>query len=106
MNPAETHEGAFYLYIGNIYYLNHLCVPKSSQITNQILREFHDTLFCGHLGFNKAYNKVKSSFFWPGMNNDICNYGCERLDCQKVKAEQRKMDGVMEPLDIPSQKWE
>ena len=40
------------------------------------------------------------------MKHDNCSYVCECLDCQKVKVEQRKMAGVMEPLDIPSQKWE
>ena len=34
VNPMKMHKGTFHLYRGNLYYL---CVPKSSQFTNQIL---------------------------------------------------------------------
>ena len=40
------------------------------------------------------------------MKHGIGNYVCECLDYQKVEVEQRNMAGVVEPLDIPFQKWE
>lgn len=105
-NPTEIHNGTFHLYKGDLFYLNRLCVPKNGNLKVQILQECHDAPFSGHLGFNKTYNKIKHSFFWPGMKGDIRNYVRECLQCQQVKVEQQKRAGQMEPLDIPSQKWE
>ena len=105
-NLREMYEGKFHLNKGNLYYHDHLCVPANSSLKQQILWECHNTPFSGHVGYNKTYSEIKSSFYWPNMKNDVRNYVRECFQCQQVKVEQKRMPGEMQPLDVPYKKWE
>ena len=83
-----------------------MCVSANSSLKSSILWECHNTPFSGHPGLNKTYEKVKSSFFWPKMKDDVKRYVRECLQCQQVKIENKRMPGDLQPLDIPLQKWE
>ena len=60
----------------------------------------------GHLGFLKTYHRVKKDFFWDGLKSDIQKFVAECLVCQKNKVETIKTPGLLQPLSIPSQRWE
>ncbi|MCO5548854.1 hypothetical protein L7F22_002316 [Adiantum nelumboides] len=100
------YENRYHLYKGNLYYYDRLCIPANSAFKSQILHECYNSPFSGHPGLNKTYEKIKSTFFWPGMKLDAKNYVRECFQCQQVKIEHKRMPGDLQPLDIPLQKWE
>ena len=105
-HPGEMYENKFHVYKGDLYCFNRLCIPQKSPLKAKILWECHNTPFSGHPGSNKTYEKVKSSYFWPKMQQDVKAYVSECLQCQQVKIEHKRKPGELQPLDIPLQKWE
>jgi hypothetical protein len=78
---------------------------KQSNLKSTILFELHATPTAGHSGFTKTYDRVKSSFFWDGMKQDICNFVAECEVCQCNKGEIVKSPGTLQPLLIPPAIW-
>jgi hypothetical protein len=70
-----------------------------------VLSELHATPTTGHLGFTKTYDRVKRSFFWDGMKQDICKFVTECEVCQCNKGEIVKSPGTLQPLPIPPTIW-
>ena len=70
-----------------------------------VLSELHATPTMGHSGFTKTYDRVKRSFFWDGMKQDIRNFVAEFQVCQCNKGEIVKSPGTLQPLPIPPAIW-
>ncbi|MCO5569163.1 hypothetical protein L7F22_022883 [Adiantum nelumboides] len=81
-------------------------LPEEVQQENQILTEAHDYPLAAHPGYHKMFSNLKRDFFWPRMKKDTLDYVRRCLICQKTKAEQVKIRGKLQPLDIPQMKWE
>ena len=54
----------------------------------------------GHLGYLKTLHRVKEDFYWPGLKKDL---KCDIY--QRVKYENCKPTGLLQPLPIPSKPW-
>ena len=70
-----------------------------------VLSEIHATPTAGNSGFTKTYDKVKRSFFWDGMKNDIHTFVAEYNVCQRNKGETIKAPDTLQPLPIPPAIW-
>ena len=70
-----------------------------------VLSELHATPIAGHSGFTKTYDRVKRSFFWDGMKQDICNFVVECEVYQRNKGEIVKSLGTLQLLPIPPTIW-
>jgi hypothetical protein len=70
-----------------------------------VLSELHVTPTNGHFGFTKTYDRVKHSFFWDGMKQDIHNSMDECDVCQCNKGKTVKYVGTLQPLPIPPDIW-
>ena len=57
-------------------------------------------------GSMKMYRTIKESCWWSGMKREIAKYVSECDTCQRVKASHLKVAGTLQPLPIPSWKWE
>jgi hypothetical protein len=68
--------------------------------------EFHTSSVGGHLGFLKTYHRVKRDFFWDGLKTNVQRFVEECLFFQKNKVEIIKTPCILQPLVIPSQRWE
>ena len=68
--------------------------------------ELHTSPLGGHSGFLKTYHRVKKEFFWDGLKSDIQKFVAECLVYQNNKVETIKTLGLLQPLAIPSQRWE
>ena len=64
------------------------------------------SLVGGHSIFLKTYHRVKREFFSNGLKTDVQRFVAEFLVCQKNKVETIKTPGLLQPLSIPSQRWE
>jgi hypothetical protein len=52
------------------------------------------------------YQDLKQSFWWTRMRREIAKHVSECDICQRVKASHLKTAGTLQPLTIPSWKWE
>ena len=89
-----------------MHYGNRLVVPADPNLRKQILDEAHLSKFSIHPGSNKMYHDLRQTFWWSGMKPEIARYVSECDTCQRVKASHLKVAGTLQPLPIPSWKWE
>lgn len=83
-----------------------LCVPSDPRIRSRLLGEHHDTPSSGHLGFDKTYALLARKFFWPKMAKDIRAYIRTCDSCQRNKARNVRPAGLLNPLPVPTDRWE
>jgi hypothetical protein len=90
----------------SLWYKDRLYIYKESQLKQKVLMELHTSPIGGHSGFLKTYHRVKKEFFWEGLKNDVQRFVAECLVCQQNKVETVKTSGLLQPLNIASQRWE
>lgn len=77
-----------------------LVIPTS--LHTDILKLYHDSIDCGHLGFKKTLARIQERFFWPNLFTIVKNYVKSCLSCQTRQAPTRKKYGLLSPLSWPS----
>ncbi|KAJ8032705.1 hypothetical protein HOLleu_26306 [Holothuria leucospilota] len=85
---------------GNV--LRQLVVP--SNYRNEVMKLAHDTPLAGHLGTKKTTDRVLSSFYWPGVHDDIRRYCLSCEICQRTVSKGsvgRVPLGTMPLIDTP-----
>jgi hypothetical protein len=82
-----------------------LYLSKQSKLKSIVLSELHATPTTRHYGFTKTYDRVKHSFFWDGMKQDIHNFVIECDVCQRNKGETVKSPSTLQPISIPPAIW-
>lgn len=50
-----------------------------------VLKDFHDSVFGGHFGVTKTYDRIKKQFYWRGMKSYITKYIANCGKCQRNK---------------------
>jgi hypothetical protein len=91
---------------GVLWFEDRLVVPRNPELRKKILDEAHLSKFSMHPGSNKMYHDLRSLYWWTRMKREIANYISECDTCQRVKASHLKVAGTLQPLPIPSWKWE
>jgi Integrase zinc binding domain len=66
----------------------------------------HDALVAGHLGFNKAYERLRQGVTWPEMYSELKTYVRSCDSCQRNKTSNQKPIGRLKPLEIPTERFE
>jgi hypothetical protein len=82
-----------------------LAVPQG-KLRQALMHGAHDALVAGHLGFNKAYERLRQSFTWPEMYSDLRAYVRSWDSCQRNKTSNQKPIGLLKPLEIPTERFE
>jgi ribonuclease HI len=91
---------------GTIWFGQRLIVPGDPTLRKKILDETHLSKFSIHPGSNKMYQDLKGNFRWSNMKVDIAKYVSECDTCSRIKASHLKTAGTLQPLPIPSWKWD
>ena len=81
-------------------------VPDDKKLRLLILQETHDTAHAGHLGLDKTYQLLKTSYHWYGIKKDVRDFIASCDKCQRNKGSTRSPYGLLQPLPIPTRKWE
>ena len=89
-----------------MWFDNRLVIPKDLELQKRILDEAHLSRYSIHPGNNKMYQDLKQRFWWTRMKREIARYVSECDTCQRVKASHLRSAGLLQPLSIPSWKWE
>ena len=91
---------------GILWFGKRLVAPKNLELRKKILEEAHESQFPIYPGSNKMYQDLRKNFWWTRMKREVARYLTECDVCQRVKAEHLKPAGTLQPLPIPSWKWE
>jgi hypothetical protein len=91
---------------GLLWFESRLVVPKNKDLKKKILDEAHLSKFYMHPGSTKMYHDLKPLYWWTRMKREIAQYVSECDTCQKIKASHLKSAGALQPLSIPSWKWD
>jgi hypothetical protein len=91
---------------GILWFGDRLVVPKDPELRGKILDEAHLSKFSMHPGSNKMYHDLRTLYWWTRMKREIAKYISECDTCQRIKASHLKAAGPLQPLPIPSWKWE
>jgi hypothetical protein len=91
---------------GVLWFEDRLVVPKDLELRKKILDEAHLSKFSMHPGSNKMYHDLRSLYWWTRMKREIAKYVSKCDTCQRIKASHLKVAGTLQPLPIPSWKWE
>ena len=75
-------------------YQDRLCVPDVDDLQTRIIAEAHGSIYSIHPGSTKKYHDLKQIYCWDGMKKDIADYVTKCPNCQQVKAEHLKPDGL------------
>ncbi|GFX27079.1 hypothetical protein TNCV_439851 [Trichonephila clavipes] len=71
-------------------------IPK--HLRADILRHFHDAPTAGHLGFAKTYDRIRKTFYWPGMYRNVVRYVMHCRECQRRKSVPQRPPGRLVPI--------
>jgi Integrase zinc binding domain len=83
------------LYIGP-----QLVIPQDLAVRELLYNLAHDTL--GHFGFDKSYEALRGSYYWPNMRRDLEKaYIPSCSKCQRNKNCTSKPTGPLHPLLVP-----
>jgi len=52
------------------------------------------------------YRDLRQYFLWNNIKSEVAEYVDKCLTCQKVKAEHQHPIGELQPLEIPTWKWD
>lgn len=91
---------------GIVWHGDRLCVPSDPSIREAVLSEAHSSPFTIHPGSTKMYRDLKQNFWWNGMKQDVATFVAKCLTCQQVKIEHQRASGLLQPLEIPTWKWD
>ena len=83
-----------------------LWFPQLTDLREEILREFHCSIFSIHPSGTKMYCDLRRQHYWSGMKRHIEDFVRRCLTCQQVKAEHQRPAGLLQPLEVAEWKWE
>jgi RNase H-like domain found in reverse transcriptase/Reverse transcriptase (RNA-dependent DNA polymerase)/Integrase zinc binding domain len=88
------------LYVGR-----RLVIPRDLHVRELLYNLAHDTL--GHFGFDKSYESLRGSYYWPNMRRDLENaYIPSCAECQRNKSRTSKPTGPLHPLPVPDDRFD
>lgn len=83
-----------------------LVIGSDPTLKTLILKWLHDSPYGGHSGRDVTSARIKSLFFWKGMNKDIQHYVRSCDTCQRCKPDLAASPGLLQPLPIPDRIWD
>lgn len=95
-----------WMHDGLWYFQDRIAIPAVKELRKRIITECHDCPSAGHLGYTKTLQRVARRFWWPHMSRSIYSYVVSCPSCQRNKPVMQRPLGLLQPLPVPSSKWE
>jgi hypothetical protein len=95
----------FTLNSGILRYKNRIVLGTNTDLRDKVFNSFHSSIFGGHFGGTVTHHKLKHLFYWPLMKQYIKEKVSQCPVCQISKTERVHYPGLLEPLNIPKEKW-
>jgi hypothetical protein len=91
---------------GVLWFKNHLGVLKDFELRRKIIDEAHCSRYSIHPRTNKMYQDLKKNFWWTRMKQEIAKYVAKCDTYHRIKADNLRTGGNLQPLSVPEWKWE
>ena len=79
-------------------------VPQ--EMRQKILQENHDVPTVGHVGVQRTVDLVKWTYWWRSLWGDAAHYVRSCPVCQRMKSDNRKKAGALQPIPLPERAWQ
>jgi len=89
-----------------IFYKDHIYLVMESTLKENIMESMHNTPLAGHSGYFKTYRKIRESFTWKGLKDDVLMHMRECVTCPQKKLEKTHPAELLQYFPIPEKKWE
>ena len=75
-----------------------IVIPQDDAIRTLLMSEAHDPVYSGHFGLEKTLEKIRRTWHWSGMVNDVRMFvrSCPR--CQRTKHDTCRPPGLLQPI--------
>ena len=90
---------------GLLHFKEKVCVPIGN-IRLSLLHDTHDIPSAGNLGVKKTAARLSTMYHWKSLKNTVQDYVKSCDVCQRTKNRTQKPFGLLQPLSVPTQKWE
>jgi hypothetical protein len=91
---------------GTLWFKDRLVVPKNHGLRKKMFDEAHTSKYSIHPGSTKMFYDLKAQFWWTHMKHETVHYIAECNTYRRVKADHMRHVGLLQPLSIPTWKWE
>jgi hypothetical protein len=81
-------------------------VPDVGNLRQLIITAHHNTLSAGHFGVAKTFYSLCKGYWWPNMRHDVETHVSHCHQCQTNKPPNVRPAGLLQPLPVPSRKWQ
>ena len=81
-----------------------LMVPVS--LRQRVMKSCHDDPVAGHVGIHRTTELVTRNYCWRTLVKDVRAYVRSCPECQGMKSDHRKQAGLLQPIPVPTRKWE
>lgn len=82
---------------GKLLYKGRLVISSSSNLINNILHTYHDSVMGGHFRFIRTYKRLIGELYWSNMKRDVQRH-VEACDtCQRNKSDLVARGGLLQP---------
>ena len=88
------------------FYQGQVIVPDVGTLREDIIRSMHAPVSEGHMGRDKTLKKIRRTFFWPSVDDQVKKFVQSCYQCQVNKPSNKKQGGLLQPVEIPSEFWE
>jgi Integrase zinc binding domain/Integrase core domain len=88
-----------------LWWKGKVCVGSHGNWRQKMLQLTHDSSSGGHSGIVVTYHRLRQSFYWPKMKDDVIKFIQTCPNCQMDKNEHIHTPGLLQPLPIPEEAW-
>lgn len=82
-----------------------LCVPANKR--RDVMIDAHESITeAAHSGYEKTYNRIAASYYWPKMSQELKEFVSTCDICQKSKPRRHAPYGKLQPIAIPERPFE
>lgn len=82
-----------------------LVVGLNSELRQKLLSWAHASPVAGHSGREATLHRIKSMFYWKGVNKDVFSFVRRCVVCQACKYDNAAYPGLLQLLQIPTEIW-
>jgi len=99
-NSSWTHSHGLYYHHGRIV------VPSDVSLRSMLLNLYHSVPYVGHRGSGLTLKNIERDYYWINMAADVNLYVSTCAVCQKAKLSPTAKQGLLNPIPIPSQRFD
>ena len=89
-----------------MYFKGRLYVPIDKQLRKQIMEQYHDASVAGHQEVQKTLERLRRTWFWPGMLQQVKEYVLSCDLCFRNKIHRHKEYEHLQDLSISTRQEE